>query len=386
MANQKASSKLQVIDIVRTFAILPVLCLHLLFSNAVRAPASPWLKDFWLLVSRNGLYGVFLFFVVSGFLITRMIASSSPSLFKPDLRNFYVRRVARILPLLALSVLFGAWMVYFAGNSSAAYRYCFRNPAVVFGPAFWLSLLTFSFNWYRIGHDQTTPLLGLHWDILWSLSIEEQFYLFYPLVLVWARNEIRFRKFLGWVMLLAPLSSLAAYGLRPHSFLLFMNSFVAFGSIALGAFLHLLSGQYGAYLRGRKGLCAGFCGSGFFISALIYFTTSLRDPVVSVYGPFLFSVGIFLFLLGGLHGGFFESGGWRTLALPGKVSFGAYLIHPSVLYFLSPLFAGMEASAYFLAYILAVCGAAWVSYRFYETPMNRWVRKIGGGLSLRTRG
>lgn len=378
MANQKVSFNLQVIDIARTFAILPVLCLHLLFSNAVRPPDSPWLKDFLFLASRNGIYGVFLFFVVSGFLITRMIASTSPSLFKPDLRNFYVRRVARILPLLSLSVIFGVWMVYFAGASSAAYRYCFRNPAVAFGPVFWLSLLTFSFNWYRIWHDQTTPALGLHWDILWSLSIEEQFYLFYPLVLAWLKNETRFRRFLGWVILLSPLSSMAAYGLRPHSFLLFMNSFAAFGSIALGAFLHLLSERHGEFLRGRKGLCACFCGLGFLISAFIYFNTSLLNPLDCVYGPFTFSVGLFFFLLGGLHLGFFESKAWRILALPGKVSFGAYLIHPAVLYFLSPLLVGTDAGVHFLAYILAVCAVAWISFRFYEIPMNHWIRKTWG--------
>lgn len=375
---KKPAASLQVVDIARTFAILPVLCMHLLYSGGIKPPLNAWEKGFWLCLSRNGVYGVFLFFVVSGFLITRMVSSTSPNLFRPDIRNFYVRRLGRIFPLLSLTVLFGAFMVYFEGGSSLAYRYCFKYSSFVFGPAFWLSLLTFSFNWYRIFNDQITPSFGLHWDILWSLSIEEQFYFFYPLVLTWIKNEGRFMRFLFIIILLSPISSIVSYTLRPCSFLVFMNSFAAFGSIALGALLHILSQRYGSIFRERKLICGGLCVSGFFIAGSIYFTTSIRQPIDCIYGPFTFSLGIFLFLFGALQLDFFEAKGLRFLSWPGKVSYGAYLIHPTVLFFLSPFLAGVNASLCFFVFIPLVIGVAWISYVFYELPANSWVRKTFG--------
>lgn len=325
-------------------------------------------------VSQNGIYGVYLFFVVSGFLITRMLESISPSLYRPSFRNFYVRRVGRILPLLGLTVFFGVLMVSFGAASTLAFQYCFKSPFAVFDPTFWLSILTFSFNWYRIVHSQTAPFLGLHWDVLWSLSIEEQFYLFYPLALAWVKTENRFIGFLIGILVLASSSSLAAYGLQPHSYLILMNSFTAFGSIALGALLHILSKRKGAFLRERKGLCGLFCGIGFSTVTLVYFTTSTRNPVDCIYGPITLSAGLFIFLLGGQHLELFESGWFKALALPGKVSYGAYLLHPAVLYFVSPVLVGMDATVHYGLFIFVTIGTAWISYRFFETPINQWLR------------
>jgi len=116
---------------------------------------------------------------------------------------------------------------------------------------------------------------------------------------------------------------------------------------------------------------------------LIYFTTFIFDPVDTLFGPFILSGGLFLFLLGALHLEVFESKRLWGLALPGKVSYGAYLIHPAVLYFLWPLWVGLDTSLGFLAFIFSTIVVAWFSYRFFETPMNRGIRRVLGGTATR---
>jgi peptidoglycan/LPS O-acetylase OafA/YrhL len=365
---------LQVVDIVRGVSILSVLSLHLFQSHAVRPPACSWERECLFLASRNGLYGVFLFFVVSGFLITRMLASTSPSLYQPRFGHFYARRAGRILPLMLLTTLIGAAMVFLHPKTPGAYSYCFRSPSASFDPPFWISLWTFSFNWYRIFHQNASPSLGLHWDVLWSLSIEEQFYLFYPPLLARLGGEGRLVRFLAAVIFLAPLSAYAAFRFYGPSYLIFMNSFTPFGSIALGSLLYILSEKYRPLLGKNRGWCMGLCWGGAALMAAVYFGTFWENPVDCVYGPFAISVGVFVFLLGALHLKLFESKKFRILSLPGKVSYGAYLLHPAVLFCMAPLLWGSGAGTYYSVFILGTFGAAWISYRYYERPMNRWIR------------
>ena len=86
------------VDLVRLVSILVVFAVHLHASGLVRLPESSLARAAWLYFARNGSYGVSLFFVVSGFVITRTILRRSPSLAGIGLRDFYTRRAGRILP------------------------------------------------------------------------------------------------------------------------------------------------------------------------------------------------------------------------------------------------------------------------------------------------
>jgi peptidoglycan/LPS O-acetylase OafA/YrhL len=96
---------------------------------------SPWAADLWVRVSNKGHLGVSAFFVVSGFLITRLMARQKEGLWKPDLRQFYVRRIGRIIPLLTVVCLVGAWMIYHAPPRTPQYEQCIKTPEAVMGLA-----------------------------------------------------------------------------------------------------------------------------------------------------------------------------------------------------------------------------------------------------------
>jgi peptidoglycan/LPS O-acetylase OafA/YrhL len=120
----------------------------------------------------NGYYAVKVFFVISGFLITTNILRRWGSLSSVDVNAFYKLRFARIAPcllalLVILSVLHGAGAEGFVIDSGKATL----SEALFSATTFHLNVLEI-----RVGY------LPASWDVLWSLSIEEVFYLGYPLL------------------------------------------------------------------------------------------------------------------------------------------------------------------------------------------------------------
>jgi peptidoglycan/LPS O-acetylase OafA/YrhL len=119
----------------------------------------------------GGFVGVQLFFVLSGFLITTLLLQESERRGRIALRRFYARRALRLLP--ALVVLLAAVLIYSRLEYSAAAAHATARDV-------WSSLLYIQ-NWFpATGHPVPLGLL----DHAWSLAIEEQFYLIWPLCLI----------------------------------------------------------------------------------------------------------------------------------------------------------------------------------------------------------
>jgi peptidoglycan/LPS O-acetylase OafA/YrhL len=227
--------KIQIIDLTRGFCLLSVLAVHISLAGIIHPYPNGWINYLWYSFACDGPYGVSLFFVISGFLITGVIDHNSKDLLQPNFREFYFGRICRIVPLLFLVCVVGLILLHSA-PPSADTAYCVREPGVRFGPAFWLSILTFSFNWLSILNERSADRYGLQWDVLWSLAIEEQFYLFYPFCLSRLKTRRNLIFFLIFFVLLGPLSRWIAFQIDPKSYpLIFTNSFGDFDQIALGA-------------------------------------------------------------------------------------------------------------------------------------------------------
>ena len=158
----------------RAIGVTLVLVSHMPFSAGFPEPYAYQLTEVF-----DGELGVRLFFVLSGFLITHLLLAEARASGGISLKRFYIRRALRILPiyvayLLVLGVLTALGLYHDALSS-------------------WIGALTFTRNMIGQGRSATVQL--------WSLAVEEQFYLVWPLVLgtfaLWRRP----RAFV-WVLLL----------------------------------------------------------------------------------------------------------------------------------------------------------------------------------------
>jgi len=368
-----SSRSLQVIDLARTAAILPVMALHLKPNLPPPHPSYIWAWD------RNGGYGVLMFFVISGFLITRVLAEGSKGAFQASWKKFYVQRAGRILPLFLLILSLGLLFALIFRDNSSLFSFCFKLPDHPADWTFWGPLILFLFNWARCF---LTPLwggIGAYWGVCWSLAVEEQFYLFYPLILRKLKNEKNLIQFLWGVVLFGLLWRLAmAFISFPDSVDIKYASFGCFDQIALGALLYFTHKNFSKTLLQKPGLCwvLTLCGSALFVAANLF--TNNWNKIDFIYSPLLAGLSVFFFLLGGLNLTWFESGFLKLFTLPGKYSYGNYLYHIAVIYFLAPYLQNLHILLAFIILVVATTALSAFSFNYFEVPVNHYIRNRFG--------
>ena len=169
------------IDSLRGLAILLVVLHHMGLRIALKSTALADLLPARVLnaFNYNGYEAVFVFFVISGFLIASHALARYGRLAQIDVRAFYVRRATRIVPCLVLLVAVLALL-----DGLGAKDYVIDREGQSLGRAI-VAAFGLHLNWY----EGATGYLPGNWDVLWSLSIEETFYLGFPLLCLSVRSE-----------------------------------------------------------------------------------------------------------------------------------------------------------------------------------------------------
>jgi len=322
----------------------------------------------------NGQLGVQMFFAVSGFLITSITLRRWGSLAQVSLRGFYLLRFARIAPLLLLllAILSG---LHFAGIHH------FVVPAKTggLGRAL-LAALTFHVNVL----EARRGYLPGNWDILWSLSVEEIFYLFFPIVCrIFGRGKLckLFYAILFSLVVLGPFGrTVFAHGneiWEEYSYLGGMEG------IALGCFTALIVSRI-RFSRAALWVL-GWGGAAIVVCSLVFSWQAYRGwPGRTGLNMTILGVGTCMFIAATAQMGWRSPRWLRPLLKIGQYSYEVYLTHMFVVFGFFDLFlvAGKPmrlVPVLFVATILVsgIVGAA-VS-GLYSEPMNRFLRSRFGG-------
>ncbi|AVR94832.1 acyltransferase family protein [Pseudoduganella armeniaca] len=353
------------IDLLRGAAIASVLVLH--FALAFGLKDSPlgtlFGPAFVSALALNGNYGVTVFFVISGFLITTNSLARWGSLWRIDARAFYAARARRILPplLLALAIIvpLGCAGVPYFDNSDAdpALPVSFFVPAVVSVLTFWHNVLM-----------QSAGYFNYCLNVYWSLSVEEMFYLALPLAALLLRRT--------WLLAVLGVALIVAGPLyraaHADNELFYMYGYLAcFDAIALGCLAALLAHRLRAPLRHAR-LLRWLAG----VALVALYLRGIHGH--EVFGFTLIALSAAVLLVTTHHADGASVASARVLAplrWLGRHSYELYLFHVIVLALLRNLFSKPEIGyaarlPLFALFLAASALLAWGVQRLLARPVR----------------
>jgi peptidoglycan/LPS O-acetylase OafA/YrhL len=355
------------LDGLRFFAFLAVYMIHTV-GFGIEHPHKHlpnWLGDLLGTVGLAGVFGVDLFFVLSSYLITELLLRERAVRGELDVKAFYIRRILRIWPLYFLFVF-------------AAYALTFIVPSEGLTWKHVLGYMLFAGNWVYFLMPVTTVAAPL-----WSVSLEEQFYLIWPWVIRRSGARRVVAVALG-IMAVAMVSRLAMGILHPNFDWVTKNSFTRIDGIAVGALLavalHGRLPQMSAAARGA--LLFGSIGVLLWIArsfGLLHLPVGLVPLMLGWPLAALACGGVLLAVLGSTDA-LTAPLRSRPLVYLGRISYGLYVYHELVLKLDDRLFPDYAVSTSQMAahWVFGLGGTivlAAASYRWIELPFLRLKRK-----------
>jgi peptidoglycan/LPS O-acetylase OafA/YrhL len=360
------------IEGLRAVAILLVVAAH---------ARMPWLT--------GGFVGVDVFFVLSGFLITGLLTREVATTGKLGFVNFYARRLRRLLPalltMLVVTCLVAA-VVLAPGDQG-------RQATAAATASIWLSNMHFAFAKLDYFSPDASSNLFLH---TWSLGVEEQFYLIWPALVLWAfagkRGTRRYPGRLKTTMLLVGAASLVACLLLTRSapqmafYLMPLRAWqFAVGALA---WLHFGSGDSmnpedeADRLTPSTRAWLGWSGLGLIILCAVWLNENVPYPGWRALLPTLGAAAVLAAGSQGSTQGVSKPLSLRPMQAIGRISYAWYLWHWPVL-LLGASLVPTANGVYRAALVAVSLLLAAISYAGVESPIRhqaRWIARPGIGV------
>ena len=325
------------------------------------------------LIARNGNYGVTMFFVISGFLITQHSIQRSGSLAQIRLKDFYIRRMARIMPCLVLLVaivtVLGALGVPPFINQSPNGVEVPYAVTVLSAFSFWMNLLIIEYGWvnYALG-------------VLWSLSVEEVFYLAFPVLCLILGRGKGFIAFLLIIIAYAPYFRALHFGDASGAYL--YHYFSSFDGIAIGCLTAIYAQHFKAAIYTPKVIVVVTA----FLMMALYFYAPIK--AVSTWSITVFALLTALLLLCFQQNQNHKPTSFvaKGLIWMGQRSYEMYLFHLIVLGLIKAVYLpketlGAEKLMLLPLYFIAVFILSWAIEKYYSVPLNVKIRRYCLGSS-----
>ena len=352
------------LDGLRTLAVLAVIFYH---AN---------LQIAGIQIFKGGFFGVDLFFVLSGYLITGIIRTQMNAN-KFSLINFYWRRIKRIVPALLVVLVV-----------TSIFAYCIFLPNDLFNYAKSLkSTLYFGSNYYFYGEDSYTAIASIYKPLLhtWSLAVEWQFYIIFP-VIVWFFNKF-FKQYLFGVLL-----AFTFLSLQYANYIVPNYPDMAFYLLPTRAWELILGGLITFYnrdnlLRIKSGSLEDFVykflpmlGLYLIFYSIIFIGDKALHPSFTTIIPVLGTCLILMFA----HKGELINDVLSTkpLVFIGLISYPLYLWHQPVFVFFRFLKHDEFKYEQLLLLLLISIFLAYLTYKFVETKYRRKKIQVSGWLFI----
>lgn len=325
----------------------------------------------------NGNLGVSFFFVLSGFLITYLLLKEKELTGTINIRYFYLRRVLRIWPLYFLIVAL-CLFVFPALNSTLPKWFPIGTSISEINP--WL-YVTFTGNFDYLYNGINNVLIG----VLWSVSVEEQFYLFWPLIIAFVPRNYLMRTFI--VLILGSIAFRFFYA-QGNAMIIKYHSLSSLSDLATGAVIAYLACKENIKNRFQKLPKNRIIGVYLLLLILVplrFYTWKFGVYYnhVSSLVPVVFS-SIFAFIIMEQNyskNSFYKVSNFRLISSWGKFTYGMYCYHMIVFFVVLYLFHlmginlhGMSKYTFlFISFIsfFSTILISEVSYHYYESIFLR---------------
>lgn len=339
---------------IRAFAAFAVLFHHIeLYKNRINLKSIFDIDFFNYFISNLGQNGVFLFFVLSGFLITYLLLEEKQVNNSISVKKFYTRRILRIWPLYFIIVIIGFAFLPLVYNSfpdffSSQKYYNEKIENIVYGK----NLMLFLFFFSNVAMRIFSPVAGASQS--WSVSVEEQFYFIWPWIVKFFSKNLYFVLTIIIVVINLILYKINSFNNYPI-FKIFISSFhidfMAIGGIS--AVFYRSNIQLVERFYNNKSI-----GVLIFISLLIHLFYKVSNLTLSI----TFVLLIILFIEKKVKIKLFNQ--------LGKWSYGIYMYHPVVMYFSFAAVHKLNLNSFvynnILYYILIISLTVLISFLSYK--------------------
>jgi peptidoglycan/LPS O-acetylase OafA/YrhL len=321
----------------------------------------------------NGELGVGIFFVLSGFLISYLLVSEKESTYTIELKNFYMRRVLRIWPLYYM-VLFFTFFLFplfksIIGSpvnyaSSLGYHLCFLS----------------NFDLININHLNLGETTSSQ-NITWSISVEEQFYLFWPLIFKFIDKKF-------WlsiiVMIIFGSQVFKMYHLQDYVVLKY-HTLSVINDLAIGSFFALITIQYPKIKHffekmNNKAIVALFV----LLLSVLYLRFFINISQLHFTLDFIITLffGLIITSQSFAKDTYLGLNKLKFADKWGKYTYGIYLLHPIALLILEHIFSFLHIPIFTASSLIAIAllgipltlGISYCSFNFYENYFIRLKR------------
>lgn len=347
------------LDGLRFYAFLAVFFAHSFwteFDYISQNPAFAWMKD----VAYKGVSGVNFFFVLSGFLITYLLLAEKEKTGRIDIGAFYMRRILRIWPLYYFVVFVGFVVIPFV---QAKLGQATPEKANIF---YYLAFIG------NFDVKPTSAVLG----ILWSIAVEEQFYLVWPIVFRLVPSRYYYMLFPVFIAVSIPTQFIP----YPKSgSLIYSSPFVCMADLAMGGW-----GAYAVFTSARfrewfRTLSREFILGVYAVGIIYFFALYRLNELSFTFGIFsraILSV-FFAFIIieqNYSDNSFYKVSRFKTVSTLGLYTYSLYMLHFMCIYVVNKVLAilHLNTKMYQVIFLqtavsfVASIVVAWLSFNYLE--------------------